>query len=206
MKRIAFLVLAMLAACGGGGADLTNGERATQLVNSAASTYDNFIEDQNPTLLADIDELTFDTPVQYSGALSAFAGEGTSDEGEVLGSYLGELELTADFELGTISGDATNFVVIECPCSLDSDLVVGGDVTGMLTLAGNLSGEIEALYDITVDGHLHSDDGSSFTFDETGGFGGVYGSNAEAFYVYGETEATVNGNPGYIGFEGVTAR
>ena len=200
---------ALLAACGGGG-ELTNSERATQLLNAADETLTNFVDGQDRTLLADIDELTFDGPVQYSGALAVSAGEGAPGEGEVLVAYLGELELEADFDLGTISGNATNFMVIENPDvatdrDLDADLVAGGDVTGILTIAGTQSVGIEVFYNVTLDGDLTADT-SDLSFNETPGEVAVFGANAEALIISGEVGATFNDNPGFFAFDGVAAR
>ena len=205
--------VALLTACGSGGMtndppSLTNSERATLLDN----TFDDI--DDLIDLRQDVYVLVDPSPgtAQYSGAAYAAIGVGSHETGENLDHlvvYLGELELEADFAGGNISGEATNFIILENPQAffeIDADPVAGGDVTGMVTIAGIQSVGTEATYDVIVNGRLSEVDGSSinYDYDVLRGSASFYGANADAFSVYGLTDTTINENtPGFVEFGGV---
>ena len=198
--------VALLAACGGG--DLTNSERATALINAADNAQD-FIDAEGglPALVA---ELPTDAPVQYSGALGVAGGEGTLEEGPVLVAYLGELDLTADFDTGDISGTATNFIDIENPSDFidfDADPVAGGDVTGTLVIAGIPDDDVTAFFSITVDGDLTADN-SNLGFDSMSGELAVFGANAEVVALEGGSDDGIifNDVPGWLGYAGLASQ
>jgi len=197
-------VVALFTACGVSAGPI-NSERATSLKNTYDYITGTLIAGQEVSSIEDLPSGV----VQYSGAFFTYNGEGTSGIDEVLGGYLGELELVVDFDVGTISGEATNFIFIENPDAFkngDADQVAGVDVTGILTIAGTQSENNSALYDVRAEWHLTVDGSSKNANGNYSGSVVVFGANAEALNIGGEGGATTNGNPGFAGFFGAAQR
>ena len=206
--------VALLSACGGGGdttidpPSLSNSERAILLNDIFLDIGDNigaFPED-----VTELADLPVEGSVQYSGAAYEAASVYRLDTRDVVRAYLGELELEAFFADDNISGEATNFIVVQNAeefVEIDAVPIAGGDVTGTLAIASIQTADpFLALYDVTVTGELIADDGSEIFFDGFGAGLGVFGANADALAVFGESDAIVDGVDGYIEFGGLAKR
>ena len=208
MFRLAFSCSAvgLLAACGGG--SVSNQEFVDSLLDDAAAAEAAFIDGQDVLPLADLDEPGTAT---YTGYLAAFGGTGDPaiDTEEYLVGYIGELELTADFDNESISGTADNFANVENQevVTEDADPVIGEDVTGTLSFTGELSTGTEAVFELSASGELEGPGGSFLDFNEVGGAADIYGANAEVLEVVGGTNTvTFDNQPGFLGYFGIVEK
>ena len=163
MKIVAVVgVTAVLAGCASTPADpvLTS---YTEVNGAMATMAANYI-DADGNLLGGVDATPLASlPAEGSGAASAtyngFVGGDVSGGGGLAGrSLVGELELTANFDGGTITGQADNFYD-DTNTQYTGTLNLSGPITGianpMMTpnLAGNLStGGIDYATDIGLEG------------------------------------------------------
>ena len=203
--------VALLAACGGGGdttidpPSLSNSERAILLNDIFLDIGDNI--GAVPEDVTERADLPVGGLVQYSGAAYIAASVYGVDTRDVVRAYLGELEIEAFFADGNISGEATNFIVVQNAeefVETDAVPIAGGDVTGTLVIASIQNFDpLLAIYDATVTGELIADDGSEFFLNELDAGLAVFGADADALLVFGDTDGTVDGVDGYIEFGGL---
>ena len=198
-------MLCLLAACGG--SSVSNQERVVSLSNNADELFETFVEDQN---VLPASALPTSDSADYSGAIFAIGGTGDfeDDTDEVLVVYIGELDLTVDFEDGTLTGSGHDFANVENIDDLgtDNDPIVGGTVDGTLVFAGEQSDSTGAVYELLASGDLSGPNGSFLSYHEVGGAADVYGTNADVLNVAGGATVTFDDQPGFVGFAGIASK
>lgn len=200
-----------LQACGGSGTEmeeiaLSRSEKLTLIDDTLQDIFDNFVEGQD--LLAS-EDLPSGSAL-YAGGMAALTGSGDfENRNDVRLLYVGELRLEADFDQGSVTGEADNFINVENPEAYDSgaDLVAGADVNGELTLVGVEASGADAQFDLLISGDLRGAEGDFIEYDGMIGLAEVYGAEADALRVIGNANGVpVDNTTGYIGVFGLAQK
>lgn len=203
-KYLSFCFLGIATACGG---SQTDGERLEALEMRLDDLFDTRVDAQS---IVAASALPATGSAGYAGPMIAFGGVGeNATAGEVRTSFLGEAEMTVDFEGGTFSGSAGSFLEIANPDGWpndDIDAELGGPVDGTLTFEGQRAASTNATYVVRATGRLEGSDGAFLDFVDVGGSGEMYGAEAETLVVRGGTDVPFDDQDGFIAYYGVNAR